>query len=194
MSDASFTPRHARCDSQARVGAYAMSTARALAAARSTCVCYKRIVIKVKIPAVAPFLAPAIAALAIAWLTSCATAPGGAAAADTTVSGGERLYQISCSGCHGANARGAGPVAPLLEVPVPDLTLIASRRGGSFPEDEVYRIIDGQADLPAHGPRNMPVWGYEFYGDDPDDEAAHREATGKIERLVKYLRSIQRSG
>ena len=76
---------------------------------------------------------------------------------------------------------------------VPDLTLIASRRGGVFPESEVYRIVDGQADLSAHGPRHMPVWGYEFFGDDPDDEAAPRAATGKIERLVSYLQSIQRS-
>jgi hypothetical protein len=38
----------------------------------------------------------------------------------------------------------------------------------------------------------MPVWGYEFFGDEPDDEAAHAEASVKIERLVSYLRSIQR--
>jgi hypothetical protein len=40
----------------------------------------------------------------------------------------------------------------------------------------------------------MPVWGYEFFGEDPDDEVAHREATEKIERLVRYLQSIQRPG
>jgi hypothetical protein len=84
-------------------------------------------------------------------------------------------------------------VAPLLKVNVPDLTLIASRRGGAFPDDEIYRIVDGQADLAAHGPRHMPVWGYEFFGDDPDDEVAHRQATAKVERLVLYLRSIQRT-
>jgi hypothetical protein len=48
------------------------------------------------------------------------------------------------------------------------------------------------AGFPAHGPRHMPVWGYEFFGDEPDDEAAHAEASVKIERLVSYLRSIQR--
>jgi hypothetical protein len=75
---------------------------------------------------------------------------------------------------------------------VPDLTRIAVRRGGRFPADEIYRIVDGQADLAAHGPRHMPVWGYEFFGDEPDDEAAHAEASVRIERLVSYLRSIQR--
>jgi mono/diheme cytochrome c family protein len=154
------------------------------------------IVIDVKVPAVARRLAPAIATLAIGWLTACTSAPdtGSATAAGPAGSRGERQYNVSCSGCHGANARGNGPVAPLLKVPVPDLTLIASRRGGTFPEDELYQVIDGQADLPAHGPRNMPVWGYEFFGDDPDDEKAHREATEKIDRLVEFLRSIQRPG
>ena len=84
-------------------------------------------------------------------------------------------------------------MAPLLTVPVPDLTLIAQRRGGQFPELEVFRIIDGQSDLTGHGPRHMPVWGYEFFGDDADDETAHRRATDKVDRLVAYLRSIQRT-
>jgi len=105
---------------------------------------------------------------------------------------GKRLYEVSCSGCHGLNARGNGPVAPFLKVPVPDLTLIAARRGGVFPDVGIYRIIDGQADLRSHGPRHMPAWGYEFFGDDADDEVAHRQATEKVDRLVSYLRSLQR--
>jgi mono/diheme cytochrome c family protein len=151
----------------------------------------------------AQVLIPALATVFAGSLTSCASAPdGGAAAAEgparsqeaRVVEQGERLYQISCSGCHGANARGNGPETPHLAAAPPDLTLIASRRGGSFPLDEVYRIIDGQADLTAHGPRHMPVWGYDFFGEDPDDEAAHREATEKLERLLRFLQSIQRTG
>jgi len=137
-------------------------------------------------------LMPVLLASLAVWLISCAGGPAtGAKAADGQ---GERLYQVSCAGCHGANARGNGPVSPLLGATVPDLTLLASRRGGSFPADEVYQIIDGQADLTAHGPRHMPVWGYEFFGNDPDDEVAHRQATEKIERLVRFLQSIQRAG
>jgi len=56
----------------------------------------------------------------------------------------------------------------------------------------IFRIVDGQADLGSHGPRNMPVWGYEFFGADADDEAAHGEATRKVESVVEFLRSIQR--
>ncbi len=130
-------------------------------------------------------VAPALALLILASLIACVGAPP----ADS----GVRLYTASCASCHGMDARGNGAVAPMLRIPVPDLTLIASRRGGAFPEDEIYRIIDGQADLSAHGPRNMPVWGYEFFGANPDDELAHREATRKVESLVEFLGSIQRN-
>lgn len=125
----------------------------------------------------------------LAALSACASgeAPRQQAAA------GERLYKVSCAACHGADARGTGPVAPLLTVPVPDLTRIAQRRNGEFPELEIFRIIDGQSDLAGHGPRHMPVWGYEFFGDDADDEVAHRRATDKVDRLVAYLRTIQRT-
>jgi mono/diheme cytochrome c family protein len=137
-------------------------------------------------------LVPVLAALAVALLAACSSAPGADSA--HLVHRGERLYKVACSGCHGADARGKGPVAPQLDAAVPDLTLIAARRGGAFPVDEVYRIIDGQADLTAHGPRHMPVWGYEFFGDDASDEAAHREATEKIESLIRFLQSVQRTG
>lgn len=124
-----------------------------------------------------------------AALAACASAE----APHQQAAAGERLYKVSCAACHGADARGTGPVAPLLTVPVPDLTRISQRRGGEFPELEIFRIIDGQADLAGHGPRHMPVWGYEFFGDDADDEVAHRRATEKVDRLVAYLRSIQRA-
>jgi len=146
-------------------------------------------------------LVSALMTVVLACLSSCAGSPGTsssnaiapAKSPDVRVlERGGRLYKVSCAACHGVDARGNGPVAPILKVPVPDLTLIASRRGGLFPADEIYRIVDGQADLGAHGPRNMPVWGYEYFGEEPDDEAAHEEATQKVESLVEFLGSIQR--
>ena len=38
---------------------------------------------------------------------------------------GKRQFLVSCSGCHGNDARGNGPIAPILSIPVPDLTLIS---------------------------------------------------------------------
>lgn len=107
---------------------------------------------------------------------------------------GTILFQLHCASCHGENARGNGPVSPFLNVSVPDLTQISASHGGRFPDEEVFRIIDGQAEMPAHGTRHMPVWGYEFFGQQSDDERAHAEATEKVDALVSYLRKLQRPG
>lgn len=135
----------------------------------------------------------ALAAMALMGCAGTTTATDAAPRQDRpALDRGKHQFRLSCAGCHGTDARGHGPVAPILTVAVPDLTLISERRSGKFPDLEIYRIIDGQADLSAHGPRHMPVWGYEFFGDDPDDEVAHRKAAEKIDGVVNYLRSIQR--
>ncbi len=131
-----------------------------------------------------------MAIIVLVALLPCAAARAGDNHETATAA---HLYQVSCSGCHGREARGDGPVSSFLTVKVPDLTRIAARRGGVFPEEEIFKIVDGQADMRSHGPRHMPVWGYEFFGDDPDDEAAHRAASDRVGRLVDYLRSIQRA-
>jgi len=40
------------------------------------------------------------------------------------------------------------------------------RTGYPLPEDQIARFIDGRADVKAHGPRDMPVWGKRFYAED----------------------------
>lgn len=105
---------------------------------------------------------------------------------------GAELYEQLCASCHGVLAKGDGPVAPLIKTGVPDLTQIAARSGGEFRADEVRRKIDGRWDRPAHGPRDMPVWGWQFYDSrDPNDSNARARADATIGRLVDYLRSIQ---
>lgn len=104
---------------------------------------------------------------------------------------GEQLYRRFCASCHGAGARGDGPVAPLLKVMVPDLTQLARRQGGQFSADKVREIVDGRAPVGAHGPRLMPVWGYEFEAQSSEGRAAAQEL---VDRLVAYLRSLQELG
>jgi len=107
---------------------------------------------------------------------------------------GLETYEQLCSSCHGVDAHGEGPVAPLMKVGVPDLTRLAARDGGEFPAEDVRRIIDGRSDRRAHGPRDMPVWGWQLYNTSNADDAGERARTSaKIDRLVEYLRSIQRS-
>lgn len=111
---------------------------------------------------------------------------------------GPSLFAEHCAICHGETARGDGPLADLLKVAPPDLTTLAARNGGSFPEERVYRTIDGRAELRAHGTRAMPVWGSAFRAQaiesaDPSRGPTEPEnvVTARILALVRYLESLQ---
>lgn len=104
---------------------------------------------------------------------------------------GHRYFVQYCSACHGVEGRGDGPVAPVLQPPPADLTHIAQRRGGHFPMAEIRAYIDGRIGVPAHGRRDMPVWGErleEMLGGSSLAEAATRSY---IQLLVEYLKAIQ---
>lgn len=105
---------------------------------------------------------------------------------------GAELYKTFCSSCHGARARGNGPVARTLKAKVPDLTRIAARNGGRFPAMQVRETIDGSKLRDAHGTRDMPVWGWQFYAFEGEDPVRRARAAEFIDRLVAYLASIQR--
>jgi len=124
-------------------------------------------------------LARVVAALALLVLAS-----PGVHSQDFVGRSGAQLYVRFCASCHGAEGYGNGPVAASFRIEVPDLTRIARRHGGTFPEDQVRRIIDGRKALPPHGMRVMPVWGYEFAPDDRDK---------LIGRLTEYLKAIQKT-
>jgi len=106
---------------------------------------------------------------------------------------GEELFQRYCSACHGTSGRGDGPVASSLATAVPDLTTLSQRHGNGyeFPAAWVRETIDGRFQVMAHGPRSMPVWGYEFWIEEGADAPAEDETRYLIERLVDYLSSIQ---
>jgi mono/diheme cytochrome c family protein len=105
-------------------------------------------------------------------------------------SGGE-LFERYCAACHGVSAMGDGPVAASLVRMVPDLTRVAERRGGRFPRGEISEMIDGRSPVLAHGTRQMPVWGREFWVEQGEDVEAERRARDMIKRLIDYLESIQ---
>jgi mono/diheme cytochrome c family protein len=104
---------------------------------------------------------------------------------------GEQLFAEHCAACHGENARGDGIINSYLKVPAPDLTLIAARRDGHFPDEEIYRIIDGQSRENFTPSRHMPIWGYEFFGNDSDDEQAHGRASSRVDSIVAFLKTRQ---
>jgi hypothetical protein len=105
---------------------------------------------------------------------------------------GEELFERFCASCHGEKAHGDGPVARSLNTVVPDLTRIQSRYG-EFPSMLIRDTIDGRGvDIRAHGTRAMPVWGYEFWVEEGGDVVAQNAVRDAINRLVDYLRTIQR--
>jgi len=104
---------------------------------------------------------------------------------------GAEVFQRFCSSCHGDTARGDGPVAPTLAAAVPDLTQLYRRYGNQFPEALLRETIDGRNLVIAHGAREMPVWGYEFWWEDGADVEAEATARETISRLLDYIRSIQ---
>ena len=104
---------------------------------------------------------------------------------------GAIVYVRYCVSCHGKGARGDGPLAADLRVAVPDMTTLAARSGGSFPEARVQRIIQSGEALRGHGTPDMPAWGDAFRKTEGTDARTPDEA---IRNLTHYLWSLQRAG
>lgn len=116
-----------------------------------------------------------------------------AANTDWTATGRD-LYVRYCASCHGTSARGDGPVADVLSVRPADLTGLAARYGRPLPTEQLAGYVDGRADVAAHGPRQMPVWGERLYaGAQPGPASDQLESArrGSIELILLYLESIQ---
>lgn len=106
---------------------------------------------------------------------------------------GARLYQESCSGCHGATGKGGGELSKLLNVQTPALTGLAQRHDGVFPMLDVIHIIDGRSGVRAHG-GPMPVFGSLYSASSVTagtDYGSVVEVRGRILSLALYLESIQ---
>ena len=102
---------------------------------------------------------------------------------------GAETYRSHCASCHGADGKGDGPRAANLGFHPADLTLITSRHGGSYPSEEIYRIVEGRRPLRGHGAPDMPIWGDAFRKPETGyDEAAVKE---KIRSVVDYIRTLQ---
>jgi mono/diheme cytochrome c family protein len=100
---------------------------------------------------------------------------------------GRELFATYCASCHGRNGRGDGPIAGELRHDVPDLTRFAARNRGVFPSARLEQIIDGRG-VPAHGTRDMPVWGDAFARVPGGDATVAR---ARIEAITRFLESIQ---
>ena len=102
--------------------------------------------------------------------------------------GDAQVFRTYCASCHGATARGDGPMAGELRKTPPDLTKYTRRNGGVFPAERLRQIIDGRG-VPAHGSREMPVWGDAFRS--AREGLSPEAAKARIDAVVRYLEAIQ---
>ena len=103
---------------------------------------------------------------------------------------GQKLYVQHCAACHGIRGDGHGPLEPELAKPPPDLRLLSNKYGKPLPEDQIARFLDGRADVKAHGPRDMPVWGEEIW-QFPEGTGNPNQVSDSVADIIHYLNSIQ---
>jgi mono/diheme cytochrome c family protein len=106
---------------------------------------------------------------------------------------GRSLFMENCAVCHGADAKGDGPMARAMSKAPANLTLITVRNGDKFPRVKVLSTIDGYARSDLNGP-NMPEFGALLEGDlvplDTGD-GVMTPTPRKLVALLEYLESIQ---
>jgi mono/diheme cytochrome c family protein len=100
---------------------------------------------------------------------------------------GKVLYHDYCAVCHGQDGKGNGPAASALK-PVPsDLTMIARNNNGRFPDEKVLAILKGEANVTAHGSKDMPMWGAIFNNMTSNPSMAQT----RIHALLQFVEGMQ---
>ena len=100
---------------------------------------------------------------------------------------GEQMYKDYCAACHGSAGKGDGPAAAFLKTWPPDLTKMAERNKGKYPEVKVKETLLFGISSQAHGTSDMPVWGRLFRMEDQNKN----EVNARVSKLTQYLQSIQ---
>ena len=125
-------------------------------------------------------LAAAITLVASAFVTVAAQPPPYSGSAD---------YQAYCASCHGDGARGDGVIARTLKKRPADLTQLTRRNNGVFPDERVFKAIDGRRPAGAHVVSDMPAWGEVLAKS--SESAGAEQAAARIQVLVTYLETLQ---
>jgi mono/diheme cytochrome c family protein len=101
---------------------------------------------------------------------------------------GKDMYTAYCAVCHGTDGKGGGPAASALKVPPTDLTLLSKNNAGKYPSLKVSSFIRGESTTPAHGSKDMPVWGTLFWSMSSGHEG---EVQQRVTNLTHYIESLQ---
>lgn len=105
---------------------------------------------------------------------------------------GKATYSTYCANCHGMDLDGKGEISATLSSQPTDLTRLTERNDGTFPAERLTQVIDGRAEVAAHGSREMPVWGDLFLWPEGDSPERRAQVDRKIGELVAYIRAAQK--
>jgi hypothetical protein len=106
----------------------------------------------------------------------------------TSATSGKEMFAAYCATCHGKDGKGDGPVAAALKARPTDLTVLVRQYNGKFPSIKVAQAITGEAGIPAHGSKEMPVWGPIFMSMSHQHESVARL---RVANLTDYIKSLQ---
>jgi hypothetical protein len=101
---------------------------------------------------------------------------------------GLQLYKRYCAVCHGNDLKGNGPISPEFKNPPSDLTTLAQRHDGKFPDEYVQEVLRNGVKKPAHGDREMPIWGPLFASITGTDSEL---VSIRIVNLTNYIKAMQ---
>jgi mono/diheme cytochrome c family protein len=106
----------------------------------------------------------------------------------TSPASGKEMYMSYCAVCHGTDGKGGGPAASALKTAPADLTTLSKNNGGKYPALKVTSSINGDSNLPAHGSKEMPVWGSLFR---TISHGHQGEVQQRVANLTEYIESLQ---
>lgn len=106
----------------------------------------------------------------------------------TSPASGKEMYTSYCAVCHGADGKGGGPAASALKTAPTDLTTLSKNNEGKYPALKVTSAIRGESNLPAHGSKEMPVWGSLFWSMSHGHQG---EVQQRVANLTEYIESLQ---
>jgi mono/diheme cytochrome c family protein len=107
----------------------------------------------------------------------------------TSAASGQEMFNSYCAVCHGTDGKGVGPAASALKVTPTDLTALSEKNSGKYPSMHITSVLRGEAETPAHGSKDMPVWGPLFRHLSQGHDA---EVQQRIANLNQYVESLQK--